>query len=727
MSAVAAPEQLPLEPPQPAHLEPQIASVQHQPAYSQHQHVLPQLRVETFLPWMLSLAVNLSLLVILAVLTASGLLDKIVHVEIAAAFNSEPEVTPVDLPEIGSGAEGSSDQPFLSQSTDDETPDVSSPEELNAEMLRPSPTLVDPNGLTTASQELAAATESQSSNSLPRSKDLFTLVPTTTARGPVTEKQLKERHTLQEVALDVGEEIRAKLAEDSLLVVWLLDASLSLVDNRQELAAHLDGFWSSLDQQLAEPVKGKKKRLLMNSVVAFGNGAQGISAPHRLPAKATFAMRNMPVDPSGVETTCQAVIWTALSARENWEQHRGQVMIVLFTDESGDDMPLLEEAIEVCRQNKVTVSVIGPAGILGTDEGFHRWKHPRVPTPFWLPVAKGPDSAIPERLRVPYWWSAERLGAGWNLPANARDLPQELMQAAPWQAKLPAWAEGAEIDPSDYFSGSYAGRELLNLNSGFPPFGLMRLTRETNGTYTMFDRAGDRGPFRLKLMRRYTPDYRSQAELLDELRYHPLRAAIVNAAMLTRKYAPQTPPSTRFWIGHVEPERFRNYCIKTMPQCDAQAAETSALLEQALLGFGAGGMELEYGSESSDRWRAWYDLNVGRLLLQSVRFAEYRATLRLIDHPALFPNQANQITLFPFATIRSGDLALRRAVEGERLLKRCLAQNPGTPWAFLAARELEHPLGLDFEWRYIPPPPPPPPSGPRMYSPPAEPIVLPKL
>ena len=53
---------------------------------------------------------------------------------------------------------------------------------------------------------------------------------------------------------------------------------------------------------------------------------------------------------------------------------------------------------------------------------------------------------------------------------------------------------------------------------------------------------------------------------------------------------------------------------------------------------------------------------------------------------------------------------LDRAVEGQRLLNRCLEKNPGTPWAFLAARELEHPLSVDFNWRYVPPPPPSPPG-----------------
>ncbi len=688
--------------------------------------------VERILPWLASLAVNLTLLILLALLSVSGMLEQLrIPLEVSALFNSESEPAAIDLPEIGAASSESATTSELeipqTDSPDDPRPNDTAIEDLNPDLLRSFSQETSPTGLNTSLLEKPVGRKSRPGIlGLPNSAELATLVPTTTARGPLLEHELKERTSLRDVALDVGDEIRDKLSKDSLLVVWLMDASISMVDNRQELAAHLDIFYANLEQQTAA-AKGQKKKLLMNSVVAFGNGAQGISAPYRVPTKATMAMRQMGVDPSGVETTCQAIVWTVMQARANWSEHRGQLMIVVFTDESGDDLGLLEETIEVCRMYKASVSIIGPSAILGTDEGFHRWKHPQVALPFWLPVVKGPDTALPERLRLPYWWSTENLRTRLNLPPQAMEFPTDREIAAEWKAKLPAWAQGAEVNPADYFAGSYSGRELLNLNSGFPPWGLMRLARETGGTYTMFDRHGDRGPFRLSLMRPYAPDYRSLPEIVEELRYHPMRVAILNSAILTRKYAPRTTPSIGFWRGHVEPEQFRVYCNKEFPRCDVQADETAKMIEVALAGFGANGMEAEYERENSPRWQAWYDLVVGRLLLQSVRFAEYRMTLRLLDDPRIFPNKANQINLFPFATIRAGELSFMRAIEGQRLLQRCLDKNPGTPWAFLAARELEHPLSVDFNWRYIPPPPPSPPSMPGPPGSPAPQIILPNL
>ncbi|QDU27545.1 hypothetical protein ETAA8_26330 [Anatilimnocola aggregata] len=686
--------------------------------------------VKRSLPWMVSLVINLALLVLLALLSVTGLLDKLQSVEIMALFDAESEVAPLEMVSIGSAGTETSSMNFQTEASQEAEPSSQAPIELNQELL-PTTRKYDSALLGDGALDLPAAPTNKSGlMGLPTSSDLSTLVPTTTAKGPVTERELKERTSLTEVAGDLGQEISDKLSEDNLLVVWLMDASISLVDNRLELATHLERMYAGIEHDFsnanAKGAKGQKKRLLMNSVVAFGNGAQGISAPYRIPTKALTAMRNMPIDVTGAETTCQAIMWTAMQAREEWKPHRGQLMIVVFTDESGDDTLLLEQTIEVCRVNKATVSIIGPSAVLGTDEGFHRWKHPQVREPFWLPVAKGPDSAIPERLRLPYWWSAERLTQRLNIPPAAQEFPTDRLMAVEWAAKLPAWAQGAEVNPRDYFVGSYSGRELINLNSGFPPYALMRLARETGGTYTMFDRHGDRGPFRLEFMRKYAPDYRSLPEIMDEMRYHPLRLAIVNAAMLTRKYAPQTPPQTSF-IDLYDPDNFRRYCGRQFPECDAKAELTANLLEEALIPFGEAGLEKEYEREQLPRWQAWYDLVLGRLLLQSVRLAEYRMILRMLSTPQGFPYPSNSIQLFPQEGLRTGTASALRIQEGRRLLQRCLDNNPGTPWAFLAARELEHPESLDFRWRLIPVPPPSPPGPPRRPSPPSAPIVLPRL
>lgn len=682
-------------------------------------------RAEAYLPWLVSLVVNLGLLLLFALWSLATLLPPEREVFTTAVAWSEPAeeqvVVDFNISQVSPAAAASAPS-FAALDGVSNLPMPSAIPTPSDDLLA---ALASGDGPQTQAPGLsnsrASGVTNSAASSLPLRDDLNTIVPISLAKGPITEKELSEVQSLDAVAARVGDEIREKLLEDDLMVIWLLDASLSLVDDRIVLANHMDLFYDNL---LVQMKAQGNKHLLMNGAIAFGDGARLLTAPYRVPKKATLAMRTMPVDPSGQETVCSAIARAVSAAREDWSTHRGKLMVVVLTDESGDDTLLLEETIELCRYHQASVTVIGPSSVLGTDEGFHRWVHPQIGQTFWLPVVKGPDTAAPARLRLPYWWSTELVRNPNLLPPGAADLPQNDERLTPWAAQLPAWAKGAEVNPSDYFVGSFRGRELINLNSGFPPYALMRITRETGGRYTMFDRAGDRGPFRLALMRPYLPDYRSFPEIMTDITQQPLQLAITNASLITRKYAPQTPPETRFTsLGGTEPDVFRNRCYKDyFPAADAQAERTAILLEELLALFGAQGMEELY-AQQSPRNKAWYDLNVGRLLLQSARFAEYRVMLQLLGQPANFPPQANQLTLFPVDTVRAGELSEARAREGIRLLNRCLENNPGTPWAFLAARELAHPIALDFNWQYLPPPPPgryvPPPLGP--------PIVLPKL
>ena len=56
--------------------------------------------------------------------------------------------------------------------------------------------------------------------------------------------------------------------------------------------------------------------------------------------------------------------------RQSWRDK--QLAIVIWTDESGDDVTNLEDAIKVCREQKVAVSVVGPSSVLGAVPTFPR-------------------------------------------------------------------------------------------------------------------------------------------------------------------------------------------------------------------------------------------------------------------------------------------------------------------------------------------------------------------
>jgi hypothetical protein len=77
----------------------------------------------------------------------------------------------------------------------------------------------------------------------------------------------------------------------------------------------------------------------------------------------------------------------------------------------------------------------------------------------------------------------------------------------------------------------------------------------------------------------------------------------------------------------------------------------------------------------------------------------------VFENAAFLNPQTNHIDFGPSSQLVSTDERIRRqAAEAERLLRRCIEKNPGTPWALLAQWELDRPLGLAVRQVVIPPP-----------------------
>ena len=138
----------------------------------------------------------------------------------------------------------------------------------------------------------------------------------------------------------------------------------------------------------------------------------------------------------------------------------------------------------------------------------------------------------------------------------------------------------------------------------------------------------------------------------------------------------------------------------------AQADRTTRIVQQALAhvsepGSVENGLEYEYERENSRRWRARYDLTRGRLLATSVRLEEYRLTCDQVVKPGFLYKPTNHLIFVPVLEMKSDSNFHRRAEEAERLLMRCVRENPNTPWAWLAQRELDYGLGINVRQHTI--------------------------
>lgn len=482
----------------------------------------------------------------------------------------------------------------------------------------------------------------------------------------------------------------ADLEEGQTYVAWVLDASISLTEDRKSLAQTLEPFVK------AEWPKAGKPGRLLTAVVAFGAGVNLMA--DFSPYANLKAIENLPIDPSGRENVMSAVLAVVIRFQQRFHndvKRRHRLRIVIWTDESGDDTSLLEEAVAACRATGTVVHVVGPSSVLGTDRGLQPWTVPGHGR-FLLPVTRGPDSFLQERVLLPYWFDDDD-------------------DAGAYEGVLVA-------DGRQWYGGPLRER----LMAGIGPYALTRLALQTGGTFRILDRPGETAPFDLDRMKDYLPDYGSAYEIVEAVGASPLRMAVMNAVRRTHLSPDRSTPQLEFLAptqtpvypfrifspGYCRPEVFRVELSSNVAAAVQPILQSAQMAEEALTSFmPAIDWEYEYAKEPSRRWQAWYDLTRGRLLAMSVRYQEYLAICNGILQPNGLRPPTNRVLLGPGPQLCGENLAIRgRTAEAIRLLERCRDRNRGTPWELLAGWELNTPAGFSVQEFCIPPPPPPPPG-----------------
>ncbi|HVA51756.1 MAG TPA: vWA domain-containing protein [Pirellulales bacterium] len=455
------------------------------------------------------------------------------------------------------------------------------------------------------------------------------------------------------------EEILTNLEESRVLVVWLMDASISLKPDRQAAADRLQHIYQEIDAS-----GGADGEALRSCVVAFGQQVQELAPPTADYHQIVEAIHKVPTDPSGIENVFSAVLTCVVRYQKERVQEHRRVMIVIWTDESGNDYARLEDAVQFCRNNVVPVYIVGPSAMFGKEQGTLSYLHTDGKR-YQLPVDRGPDSVREERLHLPYW---------------------------------------------------FEGSQYETLHAGLGPFALTRLAHESGGAYFIKDNPGDGSPFAIETMRRYEPEYNSPDEYLRAAGHSQLRKAVLAVVDFTRQRKFKGTPRLSF------APTGQSY-FNEMREAQETAAYDSMLLQQCLGVFGARGLEQAYSRETSPRWRAWYDLTYGRLLAMMVRCNEYNwacATMKA-KGADFVDKKSNRWQFKPDGNLHYGSQDERMAKEATRLLTRCVKDNPGTPWAVLAQRELKDPFGFKVVEAYVAPPPPPPKAKPGKPAPPPPP------
>lgn len=453
-------------------------------------------------------------------------------------------------------------------------------------------------------------------------------------------------------AIDIlTREIEASVRERKTLVVWLFDASQSLSVRREEIADRFQNVY----RELRERNEGIDE-MLETAVVSYGKKTAILTdKPVRDVKDVVAAVRNIKPDTFGEEFVFTAVADTMKKFRKELMAYRRSgklrqnVMFVVVTDERGDDFagpngnnPLaLDQLIGELRKYQVRVYCVGNASIFGREKGYVSFTDDTGYRWDRIEVDQGPETVAPERLTLPF------------------------------------------------FGG--ATRRLENLSASSGPWALTRMCTETRGLFLIAEHSAGAVKFPADVMRGYRPFYGTIPNYMKGVRANRAKLALHLAA--TKSMSEPIPAPQRRFQANTETVLRQQISTAQRP-----LAVVNFKLDEMLAVLNEG--EKDRPKIAEDRWRAGYDLAMGRALATKVRAIGYQEVVaEMSRNPMSFKSAGNNMwELVPSKNWENYPPQVKRLAEKAVMyLKRVMDEHPDTPWAMLAEHELSTELG--WEWR----------------------------
>lgn len=441
-------------------------------------------------------------------------------------------------------------------------------------------------------------------------------------------------------------EIAASVKQRETLVVWMMDESKSMENRREEVSKRFRNIY----QQLGQLDIGADQAL-HTGIVSYGKDTHYVvDEPTNdldVLAKAVDSIQN---DPSGDENVCAAISGTLRKFASARRKLKASMMMILVTDERGDDYAALEGVVRQCAREGVKIYCIGNASVFGREKGqvYMEWEADGEEFEGYLPADMGPETVRAEGLQLPFW------------TAKANGLEQ--------------------------------------MSAGYGPYTLTRMCVETGGVFYL---AEDTRKFNWdpSVMRRYAPDYRPVKYYVAQLAQNAAKSALIKAADMAPLDGTPIPVPVKTFLATSD-----NVLRQQITEAQKPLAEVDYFLQRLQNTLEAG--ERDRDKLDSDRWRAGYDLAMGRVLAMRVRAFGYNSVLAdMKASPKSFEKDgSNEWKLKPSESINGGAQVRKLNKKATEYLNRVIDEHPGTPWAYLASVEIGDPLG--WEWveskRFIP-------------------------
>ncbi|WP_166824538.1 vWA domain-containing protein [Thalassoroseus pseudoceratinae] len=483
-------------------------------------------------------------------------------------------------------------------------------------------------------------------------------------------------------ALDrLVQELMRMMRSEKVLVVWMFDESESMKDDQEQLKSRLHRVYEELGLVETDTrALGEKKKLediLLTAITSFGNTVhEQTKQPTGKPDELLKAIERIPIDKTGDENLCAAILQVINRYHPTASRQNRKLVLVVVSDESGDDGQLVEEAVFAAKKAKSPIYVLGREAVFGSLYAHVKWKQPETGRTYYLPIRRGPETPFAEQLQ-------------WDGYRRRRDSQM----------------------------------------SGFGPYEQVRLARDTGGIFFQLpgeqENLNDLDDRKLNMLnlREYLPNLDSRREYAAERDSSKFRKAIWDVIALLNPYNPNASKFLEIPDPQVTREQFPANPNEYGPR-------VAKRLQQVVSIIGVVDQAQQYlenvrplrDKEPSVRWRANYDLIVAQLWWYKLRLFAYgleidqfvRADLpkRLIKNPKhnrwnlrekpsgkmIKPDERQSKLL----KVTEEDLTVAHDMAVEKL-KQVIEDHPESPWSRRAEFELNRRFGVSFStWQYVP-------------------------
>lgn len=427
-------------------------------------------------------------------------------------------------------------------------------------------------------------------------------------------------------------------------VIWLFDASVSLSQQRKNIADRFDKIIEEINQ--SENIVKK----IQHTICSFGSA---LSVLNEIPTdnikELISLIDSISIDDTGIENIFGSIHELCLRYKNQ------KNIIIAFTDEVGDDIDKLESTVFDVRKFGCSIYVVGPPAPFGIDKIQFRFKDPNPTydqTEKWVEINQGPETFV-------------------KMTLDLHSLP---------------------IDEQA-------------LDSGFGPYGLSRLCADSGGIYFSMHPNRKKGLLNKKeveplssyisvffdneVLKQYPPDYRNLLVQQKELNTNKIKAALVNACNIPIKI---TQDQTMNFSAFTEGE-----FVEQLNNAQRFAALIEPKIDQVYNILKP--VESSARSLKDKRWLASYNLAIGRILATKCRIELYNNMLAEAKSGLKKTDPKNNLWTLEYSEdFATQNSQLNKTYKAAiKYLQSLLSDFPDTPWAFIAQQELNTPMG--YRWK----------------------------